>query len=833
MARNIKSGSLPIGWLAVAGLAANLATGEPLEVLNRNSFFRYHISYRPFPGTAADSTPEPGEIVDQEPGRWVRWGEPCTTPLPPPDWHKPGFDDSGWPRQKGPVLSEFGFVRRPAARAIFLRARFQVDDPGAAGELSLRLAFRGGATVYLNGREIGRAYLPKGRLTEITEATPYPLEVFVTPDGGALLPSATSRRLQPGLASRYLNRIRKAAFALKSADLRAGVNVLAVELRRAPLPPDLPEGKSGSNWDTVGLNGMDLVAKGGQGVTPNVAAPRNAHVWNAEPTFRPGVDAAHGDPFEPLRPVFLVAPRNGLGSGQVVVSAPFILPPVEAAISPLKQGSEEIPASAVHLRFSQVTEKMAPLLERPATNAITQPVWVLVNIPADASPGLYKGELRLNCGDKTFLVPVHLRVFGWNVGHPSQWRTVVNMLQSPESVAGVYQVPLWSDDHFRLMESSIALMGQAGNDVLGISAVAENVFGDDPLVVFRREDGRLVPELKFARRYLEIYDRVNGPPEFLALHVWSCGMYQRGAGRDGGKGETMAKTIKIHQLEGQKLETVEFPMYGQPGTAELWKQVMEGLREIVTGLGWREDCILLGTAGDTWPHESTVTLFKAAAPLAQWRAITHGAGVPAWGVTDAERAQPNRMVVGYLEQGREIANRRTPSPGHPVTCNARDSIGLDPVHYRKIAGLMVIGADYQGVCWDGIDYWNFTTPAGATRYALNTYERYGNSVGSTPRAMAYPGPNGAVPTVQFQMYREGIQDCEALIFLRDTLADDKLRARLSKRLRERAQAILTDLPAATEAGSSVGPQAGFDYRALVTELYATATEVATATGQHR
>ena len=85
-----------------------------------------------------------------------------------------------------------------------------------------------------------------------------------------------------------------------------------------------------------------------------------------------------------------------------------------------------------------------------------------------------------------------------------------------------------------------------------------------------------------------------------------------------------------------------------------------------------------------------------------------------------------------------------------------------------------------------------------------------------------------IPTVQFEMYREGVQDCEALIFLRDALADKKLRSKLGADLIKRVKSITEDLPAAMETGANISPHGGTDYRSLLKRLYATASEVATA-----
>jgi hypothetical protein len=138
-------------------------------------------------------------------------------------------------------------------------------------------------------------------------------------------------------------------------------------------------------------------------------------------------------------------------------------------------------------------------------------------------------------------------------------------------------------------------------------------------------------------------------------------------------------------------------------------------------------------------------------------------------LTNQERTQPNGMTVGYLEIARLLPTRRPRSRAHPITCNARDDVGSDPFTFRRLTSKLLANG-YDGVCWKGIDYWTYLTPEGTRRNALNTYVRFGNMVGGTPRALAFPGPHGAMSTIQFEQFREGIQECEAALAVRERIA---------------------------------------------------------------
>jgi hypothetical protein len=779
----------------------------------------------------------PGASPEKKAGaRWVRWGDECESPLPPADWPRPDFDDYGWPRRHGPVFGGYGGdVHRADLALLCLRARFGVADPAAVKDLKLQLTYRGGAVVYLNGREVARGHLPAGQMAPTTPAQEYPPEVYDLPKGD---------RIPPNLLPRFEARLRKLECLLDPSLLRQGLNLLAVELHGAG---DGAGKFKPADWNTTGLAGIRLTAPPGSPVTCNSRPPAGVRVWNADPMLQPGVDVEHGDPLEPLAPVRLQAPVNGFASGQIVLSSPEAFKGVSAKAGDLKgPDGSVIPAAALRVRYAKVSGGFVALLDAPDPDPASQrppelrgkrpaprpeagqrylPIWVTAKVPAGARSGTYRGELEISGIEPPVKAPVEVTVFGWNLADPRGWKTWVNLLQSPESVAGFYKVPLWSEEHFQLLEKSFALMGECGNDILGVSAVARTVFGNDPLILFRKAGEKHEPEFKYLERYLALYDKHAGPPKFLSLQVWHYGMYYRGAGRDGGKQERTADTIPVMMLVDGKPVNDQLPMHGKPGTEELWGQVMEGLRARMKKLGWNETRLLLGTSGDNWVGPRTAEFFRKIAPEAHWRALTHGGGCPKWGVTDEERTQPNGMIVGYLEMARRIAFVRDPVPGHPRTTNARDCLGgTAPFGFRSLTPANCVNARYEGFSWKGLDYWAYALPDGTIRSALNRDVGFGNMVGSTPRAIAAPGPKGAVTTQQFEMLREGVQDTEAAWLLRKAVGHPELRAALGKELAERAEAIVAEVGDVYEIGLRAGPHGGSDIRDLVYRLYKAAED---------
>jgi len=771
--------------------AAEADSGR-ITVLTDRTIWRHHVTFRP------PVIGERGRYAELDVPRnpWVKRGEWLSSPMPASGWQEVDFDDSDWPRSPGALFGGYGDYRPAGPALICVRGRFGVRDPRRARGVTLAVKYRGGVVVYVNDREVARGHLPKGELTALTPATDYPRKAFVKPDGQTPLQGYGRRKPPADLLDRYEARIRSLRLEIPARLLRTGTNVVAFEVHRSPVPKGLPAMERGS-WDTAGLVGVMMTAENNGEVRPNVEPSPGVRIWPAGVMLRIGRDADRGDPFEPVRPVRMTAPRNGTACGQVVVSAPKPAAKLRARMGELRSAKgKAIDGSVIRVRYAQLGGSYTPLREIPPTDATIQPVWLTARIPEGTAPGTYRGSLIITGLPKTAAVPVELTVVDWLAPDPGMWRTTVNLLQSPESVAGHYKVPLWSDEHFKLIEPSLKLMGEMGNDVVGISAVAWTVFGNDPLVQFRKVDGKFVPDLSLAERYLRLYAKHAGEPKYLSVNVWSYGMYYKGWGRDGNvpksgpskppKGapqKALVQSIPMHPLRGGiraasipviatrggRREMVLVPMYGREGTEELWRAVMDGLRGVVRKIGWREQCLMLGTSGDTWPSRETIAMFRKIAPDVQWRVLTHGGGAPRWGVSNYERTQLNGMTVGYLEIARRIRSGRIHVPTHPVTCNARDLVRSDPFALRALPITNTISSGFDGFCWKGLDYWEYITSKGKRRSALNTYVRFGNMVGGTPRTLAAPGPKGAVPTVQYEMLRQGTQESEAALSIREGL----------------------------------------------------------------
>ena len=59
-------------------------------------------------------------------------------------------------------------------------------------------------------------------------------------------------------------------------------------------------------------------------------------------------------------------------------------------------------------------------------------------------------------------------------------------------------------------------------------------------------------------------------------------------------------------------------------------------------------------------------------------------------------------------------------------------------------------------------------------------------------ALLAPGPDGPVTTARFEMFREGLQECEARMALEKALADEASRGRLGEALVRRCSEVIKE-----------------------------------------
>jgi len=815
------------------------------------------------------------------------------TRYPAAGWTEVGFDDSQWARQhffvkysKGELDGRTG-SGSPSLylRQLNLRGKFTVTDPAKVKSLWLDAAYLGGIVVHVNGKELKRQHLSAKGLAHGVPADLYPRKAYLKPNGKPWSWFSDADAIaKEGVYEARVRRVEK--LIIPPDVLVKGTNVLAVEIHAARYPPEYFNLKGRIPWATCGLVELHLRTDSAEGIVPNVVRPKGLQVWNAN--LAAEVTAHHwGDPHEALGSIRLAGARNGSYTGKVVVSSDQPIRGLKASIADLTPAAGKggkLPASALRIsygrfwrvgrsRLRQDALVRTPLAEVPVAKSApgrrtvrarqadglpplrsgaVQCVYVTARIPKDAAPGEYRGTLVLSCQDlqdgKPVRIPVELKVIDWTLPDPADFAYWFGLIQSPEGVGLHYKVPLWSDKHFALIGKSMSLIAQTGGRVLFINLMAETEYGNGhSMVLWDRPQGvpltgqwwtKCTPDLTRVEKYVALAVKHLGKPRFVVLGVWQpC---ERRTGPQ----------VSVRDVKTGKIENVRGPKHGSPESRTFWRPVLRGVREIVTNAGLDRRSVLLGYGSDVVPDLKTTRVFWDILPRAGWQVARHSPS----GVDHIRCSGGESVAVRYTSNVWGGGNNTDPkvkrvygwNHTYAVRRGVRTWLDRTTYDYATFARFrclceQVLMADRPGLGQIGADFWPPPARKAGAYRLRSLYSRFPHSAnvgsgnrGCTTNQLLYPGPDGAEPTVRFELVRENIQECEARIFL-ERLLILKQMCPLSQDLTAKAQAVLDErtrwhrvnynFHGRPDAGIS-WPYSGWEARTA--KLYEVAAEVAKA-----
>jgi hypothetical protein len=552
-----------------------------------------------------------------------------------------------------------------------------------------------------------------------------------------------------------------------------------------------------------------------------------------------------GNPFDPLGAVRMAAPRNGVCSGQVVVSDPSGIRDLSVRIGSWKGPGGEIPRNAVEVRYAAQTGGVHfcdALLPAPPEGAKSVPVWVIVEVPKNQAPGWYAGALALTANGRNFPAPVQVLVTGLTLPDARNFTTVIGAASSPDTIALHYRVAPWSDEHYRLMEPSWRMLGQLGNDVLMVPVILGGMYGSAardwatrgsggvrcaPLVRWVKDGAGVKPEFSLLEKYLDGYLRHCAPPQALSLYVWDSGCTREVAdayeNRRVATREIQPKTpLLVQQWDPATGATtnVPAPYFSDEGAAAFWKPVFDGVRRIVVKRGWSERIIMAAMGGDLRPSQREGDLLRQWAPYMRWHILSHFSGDP--GPTDGKQ-----MATGGLEVGVK---------GYPWRSHisAFDVARLEKIMDDRYLDLPTARWHWKDdsppllfrtlpMIWGtlghlGLDFW-----PGVKGAPRNT------SFFTDSSTLTVPGPDGAAPTVRFQMLREGVQDMEMRW---QTIRGAR---ELPPERRQAVHDLLNEFPRRARWGTPFLSQCelSYDWRSYVARVQEAAAELAGAKSDAR
>ena len=353
-----------------------------------------------------------------------------------------------------------------------------------------------------------------------------------------------------------------------------------------------------------------------------------------------------------LKPLKLAGARNGSFSGKIIVESTAVIKGLTASVGALSGKTGTIPVTNIQIRYGKdwglrsMGEKRDILLEKPEECALLSgralvPVWVTVNVPKDAKPGNYSGEVKVKAtGIDQAYVKISLDVSDWTLPEPQDYRTFMDFIQSPDTLALEYKVPLWSEKHWKLIESSFRLLSATGGRVIYVPLICRTNLGNEQSMVrwIKKGENRYEYDYSVMDKYIDTAVATLGKPKIIVFQVWDICMSSnekwiigRGNSFDPEVQKAVTENRKSLLNKGPRVTTLD-PVTNETGILTLARfedpaskaQWAPMFAEIINHMKKRglEKAIMLGLMNDIQPNKTEVTFWNDVSKNAPW--VSHG-----------------------------------------------------------------------------------------------------------------------------------------------------------------------------------------------------------------
>ncbi|HOX05052.1 MAG TPA: DUF6067 family protein [Planctomycetota bacterium] len=407
----------------------------------------------------------------------------------------------------------------------------------------------------------------------------------------------------------------------------------------------------------------------------------------------------------------------------------------------------------------QVFDQLSPAAPAKIPAGASQPVWVTVEVPKDAAPGLYTGALSVKAGGMDEAkFEVRLQVFDYQLAAPKDYTAYAGIDESPWALAKWAGVKLWSEEHWKLLEQSIAAAGRLGARVAGIPVIHDTELnnGKDAMIKWvKKADGGYDFDFTLADRYLELWRKhCHSQSDVIVYLVHTANEYGKGGG-------TGAVTL----VDGGKESAFTPPKADTPEGAKLWLACGKAIREHFSAKGIKDENLHWGLFYDYIGASS----YALAEPLAKelpgvgWARSSHEGrkihGSAEMGGGNAVKVTWNAAVRAeqkppFSKDGKVTPLKGWSNPTARLLLPRADSDVsalsiLPPLWQMREVQEMPITSLHRGfgrICMDG---WG----RGAYFGPFNPW-------------LVYPAEGGRInASIQYEVLREGLQETEARISL--------------------------------------------------------------------
>lgn len=494
----------------------------------------------------------------------------------------------------------------------------------------------------------------------------------------------------------------------------------------------------------------------------------------------PGLHAAWGStdaryprsktPAEVLPECRLTAWRGERVSAQLVLWSADSVGGVECRIGKFRSDNHTLPADIGRTRFVRyvVTDEFGPgcgyrtdgdfpislaadmldTLDRFDMEARTvRPVWLTVDVPADAPAGLYRSFVEVRGeGAESRRLPFELRVQERRLPEPAAWSYRLDLWQHPAAVARAEGLELWSDAHFEALRSYVRMLSDAGQKVVTATLNKDpwnhQCFDayEDMIRWTKRADGGWEYDYSLFDRWVELCaeEGITSQINCYSLLPWNN------------------EVRYFDAASGTWIEVVADP--ATPAFEQMWTPFLRDFEAHLDAKGWLEKSCIAMDERSPETMDAAIGLLRRVAPgLGIAMADNHASYKRYPGLNDVCVQIDCRVADEDLIRRRREQLVTT----YYVCCSSE----FPNTFTFSAPWEAVYMAWFAAACgYDGMLRWSYNSwPADPVRDSRFTAWPAGDTY------IVYPG---ARSSIRFERLREGIQDFEKIRILRTELAED-------------------------------------------------------------
>lgn len=396
--------------------------------------------------------------------------------------------------------------------------------------------------------------------------------------------------------------------------------------------------------------------------------------------------------------------------------------------------------------------------ERPsmALEACTvRPVWITVDVPQDAAPGLYRTPVTVACDGDEQRLELAVEVTGRTLPAPSEWRYHLDLWQHPAAVARVEGTEMWSDAHFEALRPVMKPLADAGQKVVTATLNKDpwnhQCFDayEDMIRWTKRADGTW--EYDYS-----LFDR------------WVGLCAEEGIDRQINCYSMLPWNNELHYYDAAADRIVE--VRANPGTPEfeaMWRPFLRDFEAHLDAKGWLGKCCVAMDERSPETMDAAIGLLRSAAPGLGIAMADNHASYKRYTDLDDVCVQIDCRVADE-----DLARRRR--DGLLTTYYVCCSSAFPNTFTFSEPWEAVYMAWFAAACgYDGMLRWSYNSwPADPVRDSRFTAWPAGDTY------LVYPD---ARSSIRFERLREGIQDYEKIRILRSELASDNTPEGAAKR----------------------------------------------------